>query len=70
MGVDAGSERGGGNRGPGPVNADWGGGAGLVSAGPGFGLAGAGEWGFGAGASLLWVGLLGEVRIACSDPRY
>ena len=47
-----------------------GGGAGLVSAGPGFGLAGAGEWGFGAGASLLWVGLLGEVRIACSDPRY
>ena len=28
MGVDAGSERGGGNRGPGPVNADWGGGRG------------------------------------------
>ena len=34
MGVDAGSERGGGNRGPGPVNADWGGG-GVGVCGPG-----------------------------------
>ena len=34
-GVNAGSEPGGGNRGPGPVNAEWGGGGGVGICGPG-----------------------------------